>query len=370
MKVLFLTTVPSPYRVDFFECLGGLCELTVLYESRGVSYREKDWMKTQAKNYKSIYLKGKNIKGKFIPTNLKKLLFQKNYDVFVVSGYSTIADILAIQYLKKKKKSFILSCDGALLKEENFLKYSLKKKLISSANHWLSTGNITNEYLLHYGAQKDSIYFYPFSSIHNNEISDEIIGLEDKKSIRSKLKMREKKILLTVGQYIHRKGIDVLLETSNKLSQDYGVYIVGGEPTSEYLKYVNDHKLTNVHFVSFKSTSELREYYKAADLFVLPTREDIWGLVVNEAMAVGLPVITTDRCVAGVELIKEGINGYIVPIEDNEALANAINSYYEKPEKHLRMSSECLKSISPYTIENMAEYHFKIFKEIHLKEKI
>lgn len=54
----------------------------------------------------------------------------------------------------------------------------------------------------------------------------------------------------------------------------------------------------------------------AADIFVHPTREDIWGLVVNEAMAKGLPVITTDRCVAGLELIKNESVGRIVPVEN------------------------------------------------------
>ena len=60
-----------------------------------------------------------------------------------------------------------------------------------------------------------------------------------------------------------------------------------------------ENDLTNVHFVGFKTKEQLEDYYRAADLFVLPTREDIWGLVVAEAMAYGLGVITTNRCNAG-----------------------------------------------------------------------
>ena len=53
----------------------------------------------------------------------------------------------------------------------------------------------------------------------------------------------------------------------------------------------------------------------------MPTREDIWGLVINEAMAYGLPIITTDNCLAGLELIKNEENGYIIPVNNTELLA-------------------------------------------------
>ena len=105
------------------------------------------------------------------------------------------------------------------------------------------------------------------------------------------------------------------------LNKDVGIYIVGGEPTEEYLQMRASLGLGNVHFVGFQKKEALSRYYRAADLFVLPTREDIWGLVINEAMAYGLPVITTDRCVAGLDLVEEGVNGSIVPVEDAAALA-------------------------------------------------
>ena len=74
--------------------------------------------------------------------------------------------------------------------------------------------------------------------------------------------------------------------------------------------------LNNVHFIDFKNKDTLKEYYHVADVFVLPTREDIWGLVINEALAYGLPVITTDKCMAGLEMIENGKNGYIIPVND------------------------------------------------------
>ena len=107
---------------------------------------------------------------------------------------------------------------------------------------------------------------------------------------------------------------------------------------------------------------ELVRHYKAADLFVLPTREDIWGLVINEAMAYGLPVITTDRCVAGLELVEEGVNGYIIPVEDEKALAKRIEACFASD--YRAMGDKSLEKVRPYTIENMVKAHLNIFDEI------
>lgn len=93
------------------------------------------------------------------------------------------------------------------------------------------------------------------------------------------------KVVLTVGQFIHRKGFDVLLEAWKDCSKDAELYIVGAEPTEEYQRIKEELELNNAYFVGFKTEDQLKQYYKAADLFVLSTREDIWGLVVNEAMA-------------------------------------------------------------------------------------
>lgn len=102
------------------------------------------------------------------------------------------------------------------------------------------------------------------------------------------------------------------------------------------------------------------EYMKAADLFVLPTRYDIWGLVINEAMASGLPIITTTRCVAGVELIENGKNGYVIEPEDIGALSYAINVMAkEAPNIQYAMGQYSLLKIHEYTIENMAVQYAK-----------
>ena len=157
---------------------------------------------------------------------------------------------------------------------------------------------------------------------------------------------------------IPRKGFDVLLRAMTQLPSNIGCYIVGGQPAPEYTEMVSNHDMGNVHFVDFLQKCDLENYYKAADIFVLPTREDIWGLVVNEAMAKGLPVVTTNRCIAGLELIKSSLLGEIVPVNDDVLLAKAIMSVIDRCGTHA--SHAVLEVIQAYTLEKMAQKHMEI----------
>jgi glycosyltransferase involved in cell wall biosynthesis len=95
---------------------------------------------------------------------------------------------------------------------------------------------------------------------------------------------------------------------------------------------------------------------KASDLFVLPTREDIWGLVINEAMTQGLPVITTDNCMAGLEMIKD--KNCIVPVGNSVKLSESINYLLSDPEQLKKIGENNLNTIKEYSIEKMAFAHF------------
>ena len=82
--------------------------------------------------------------------------------------------------------------------------------------------------------------------------------------------------------------------------------------------------------------------------------------MINEALAYGLPTVTTDRCVAGLELIEDGVNGYVVPVEDAAALAEKIGAVLCGDLQ--QMGEASLGKIRPYTLENMAKTHAEIFE--------
>ena len=361
MRVLFMTNMPSPYRVDFFNELGKYCELTVMFERDRDHSRDTRYKAEGFKQFKTVFPKGIPVGDAeaFCPTSVK-LLSKEKFDCIIVGDYYSPTGMLAIEYMRLRRIPFILSTDGGMIKENSGLKYRLKRHFIGSAFGWLSTGKMTTEYLVHYGADREKTAIYPFTSLRKSDILTAPLTKEEKKTLRQKLGIKEKKIVISVGQFIYRKGYDVLLNACAGLNEEIGVYIIGGTPTEDYLKMKADLHLERVHFVDFMNKQDLVEYYKAADLFVLPTREDIWGLVINEAMAYGLPVVTTDRCVAGAELVENGITGQIVPAEDVDQLRAAI---IENVDYLDSVSQTCLHKIGLYTIEEMAKEHMQYLKE-------
>lgn len=365
MKLLFLSNVPSPYRVDFFNELGKYCDLTVLFEKTTSDERDKSWGKYQFNTFKGVFLNGKSISvdTAFCP-EIIKYVRDEIFDYIICTTFTTPTGMWAIQYMKRHKISYYLECDGGFAKDGQGIKEKIKKLFISGASGYFSTGRTCSEYYLRYGANLDKIIFYPFSSIKENDIIKRPTSFEVKQEIRSKLGIREEKVVLTVGQFIHRKGFDLLLEASKDITNDIGIYFVGGVPTEEYIQMQEKYKLSNVHFIGFKSKNELKEYYNAADVFVLPTREDIWGLVIEEAMACGLPVISTEKCAAALELVKNGENGYIIPVEDVNKLAKSILSIFNSKEKIEEWGMNSINIVRSYTIEKMVEKHLAVLERM------
>lgn len=356
---MFTTNIPSPYRVDFFNELGKYCDLTVLFESHFAKDRDVAWTTDKIQNFTPVYLKGKRVgTAEAICPGVIKYLSKKKYDVIVVGFFSSPTGMMEIEYMRMRQIPFVLSSDGGLIKNDAGIRHKIKQHFIGAANAWLSTGMTTTKYLTYYGADPQRVYVYPFTSVKEKDILRHPLTVGEKQVYRDLLNMTEEKIVLSVGQFIYRKGYDILLKACKELDASTGVYIVGGKPSDEYLQLKEKFGLTHVHFVSFLTKDKLADYYRAADLFVLPTREDIWGLVVNEAMAYGLPVITTDKCIAGLEMVMDGLNGWIVPVDNADELSYAIR-------KPLTLDvNMVIETARRYSIEKMAERHIEVFSRL------
>ncbi len=363
-KILFLTNYQSPYRISFFDELGKYVDLTVLFYERAadMTHRDAAWFISDQGNFKNVQLAGQKKLGKKTTICMDVIdWLKKDFDHIILCGYSAPTIMLAMTWLKLHRIPYWLCVDGGLIRRERKAKYLFKKLLVSSASRWLSTGDATTDFLVHYGADRSRVVEYPFASLFEADILTQPVSREEKEVLRRELGITGEKIYLSIGQFIHRKGYDVLMKAAASLEPEAQICIVGGQPTQEYLDLAESLGLKNIHFAGFMKKEQLLKYYRAADLFVLPTREDIWGLVVGEAMAMGLPVITTDRCVAGLVLVEEGQTGYIVPVEDDAALAEKMNLALHQDIP--AMSRKALQRVRPYTIENMAKVHVQILTD-------
>ena len=363
MKVLFLTNLPSPYRVGFFTELGKKCELTVLYERRAASDRDKNWKADAGKTYQEFYLKGLEVgtDNSFCPNVIHYL--KSEYDIVVIGMYSTYTAMIAMMWMKLFHKQYVISTDGGFVRKESKIKRKFKTFWLSSASFWLGTGKLAREYMCYYGAKSERIFDYPFTSVDETDIIPNVLESKEKKKLREELEIFADKVVISVGQFIPRKGFDILLEACESfLDVNTEFLIIGG--TKDDLERVTEKKIPqNVKVYPFMPKQRLFQYYHAADFFVLPTKEDVWGLVVNEAMACGLPVLTTDRCGAGLEMVKSGKNGWIIPTDNVEALSSGIFKILQQSSLR-NQENGAIESAHEYTFQTMANRHYEIFEEI------
>lgn len=360
MRLLWITNIPSPYRVDFFNELGKSCELTVLFEKAGATDRDSSWLDVAFENFEGIVMRGLS----YSPDSAACLgvlghINRRVHDALVVTNFSSPTGALAIAYLKATGRQYYLESDGGFPSGSR-LKSWVKRMVIGGAEGYFSTSDVHDEYYLAYGAKPHQLIRYPFSSVREHDVLAEPPTPAQRLAAKQQLGINQPKMILSVGQSIHRKGYDILLKACASLTDDTAVCIVGGDPPQEYRQLVSDLALSTVHFAGFKQRAELGVYYTAADVFVLPTREDIWGLVINEALAHALPVITTDHCMAGLELVAKNGCGRLARAGSVPALESAMHVVLDDAELRLGMARRALEVAKICTIERMAQRHVEI----------
>lgn len=346
MNVVFLTNVSSPYRVEFFNELGKHCDLDVWYEYRSepTEKRDKSWEDDSAIHYRAVY--------DFKLSRLKK------YDLVFICGFSTPKEMAAILYLKAIRKPYVMEIDGGFPDKVGFLKWCVKHILVGGATHYLSTGEAADQYLIYNGAKPERIVRYHFSSTTASQTLPEPISDTEKQQIRKELGLGDEYVLVYVGRFVQFKGVDVFLKAINRFQKNTAVYLIGGELTETYKTVIAEEKLKNVHTIRFLRKDELKKWYLAADLMIFPSRNDIWGLVVNEAMAMGLPIVSSNRSVAALEMIENGVNGWIFEMDNAQELANCVNTYGELTADQCKeMKKRCIQVAKKYTIDAMVEDH-------------
>lgn len=362
-KVIFCTNLPSPYRVDFFNEFGKYCDLTVLYERHSSAERNAAWKGTDAAVFKEIYLELHLVgvdrsKG----STLKNYLKEHQSDILIFTNYVSPATMEAITWCRLHGRKYYIEYDGGFNKKDSFIKCLLKKCLLKGATGHLTTADEHIKYLRSLGIKDSQIFKYPFISISEKDIATaNILTAKGRDYFKQKLEVTEEKMILSVGRFSYEKGYgkgyDILMRLAEYLNPSIGIYIVGDEPTQEFVDWKKEKNLVHVHFVGFKEKKDLAEYYAAADLFTILSRGDVWGLVVNEAMTYGLPIISSNLCIAGTELVKDGENGFVVDLEDFETLKKLFSELISDDTRLKAYGKSSYLKIAKHTFDQMVEYH-------------
>lgn len=359
MRIFWLFNHPARYKVDLFNLLGVECQLDAYFERESEKGRNASFYQSKATYFTPRFCKGiKWGEANSYSSTPIKALKENEYDIVIINGWSTLTEMKAIRYLKRHHIPYIFYINGGIPKlKESPIRRHLKRKYLSGAAAYLAPDDASKQYLTFYGVDPSLIEIYPYSSISEKEMPQHLPNKQEKQEAKKKWNIDGEKAYVASGFFNRRKNFSQLISIWSKMPEDYHLYLVGeGELKDEYETQIASLKLDNVHLHPFLDHPSLFSFYQGCDAFCLLSKEDIYGHVINEAMGQGLPVVASDRMNSAKHLIKDGVNGYLVPIDDEEfivkSLINAVSLNGE----------ESLKKAKENTLEASAKWHLEYFK--------
>ena len=356
MRVLIIFNHPAPYKVRVFNELAKYVDLTVIFERNKAKDRPDSFYADNQINFKHIILEKGYIGNEGSTTSEVRNYIRKHhneFDVILMNGYSHLAEIKAIKYLSKHHIKFGLLINGGVVhKGECYFKKAYKTSLIKKADYYLSPSKMSNEYLKYYGANPNNIFNYYYSNYSNSDISS--ATFEEKVKYRQKYNLPlAKKIFINPSQFIDRKNNLFLISLFE--NRDDILLLVGeGEEKVKYEEYIKDHNMNNVIILPFKEKAELNELYKASDVHITLSKEDIFGHTILESFSNGVPVISSKAVISALEYVKDGNNGFLVDISDKSQIIRAMDSINSSFNKN------ALESARLTTFENSASSIYEI----------
>lgn len=280
------------------------------------------------------------------------------------------AGYIAYLLSKKFKKKFIVTVHGseiAFLEKSGFLK-KITVNALNKSSKVIAGNNYLKNKLIKLGVSDDNISLIrPIPNFINHDIP-----INELSKFREKFTSKNNKIILFVGRLTEVKGTEYLIRSLQSLKiQNFHCIIVGEGPLGNQLKKLA-HSLNvtdKITFFGSANTNELGLLYNIGDVFVLPSIVDSLGgtegtgLVILEAMDVGLPVISTN--VGGIpDTIQNEVNGLLVNQKDPKTIANAIEKLLSDNnlrENIIKNSKNTVKEFSPQSI---AKKYYEIFNSI------
>lgn len=359
-KMLFVFNHPAPYKVRFLNELSKHYDLTVIFERSANKDRQKEFYFEKENSFKQVKIKGVPFGNEnFISNGVVKHLKHNKYDLVIMNGYTTVSEMLAIKYLKKNKINYCFYINGGIIKnKESKIKKAIKTSFISGASFYFSPDLESNKYLVYYGADKNKIINYPYSTVFESEVIKTPLNEKNKIKLKKELNVSFDKVFVSSGQLIRRKNYAELVKSWIKMPAKHGLIIFGdGNQRQTIEEIIQERNMKNVILMGFKNREETFKYFRCADAFIFPSKEDIYGHVINEAMSQGLPVISSTNVNSAKKLINDK-NGMLIN-NLNEDLEKAIEFVLKND-----LRKNAIKTALDNTIEIMVDVHKKVLDEV------
>ena len=363
-KNLMVFIEPTPYILDLlekgFDNLHETCDVVFLTQNL-----TQQWdLKLRVEKYLVVTSK-KKILQIYVDTFIKR-----KYRLLHVAGWSNPFIIFLILMSRLLFIPVVVETDTSLNSSLAVWKKIIKKLvypiLLKFPVFFLPGGTRQTRYLVHYGVNPKKIM--------NAQMTVDVKYINEyvkKINVTKREKLREKNgahvddvIFLFVGRLLDWKGVRELIAAFKITNNDRAkLWIVGdGELNTEVELASKQNK--KIRYFGRVSGDYLWNIYHAADVFVVPSYHEPWGLVINEAMAVGLPVIATNNVGCIDDLVENNQQGLIVQSQNVDELLKAMNDMLQNSEKKRLMARNAMDRILGWTLQNEAKNIMSAWKKV------
>jgi glycosyltransferase involved in cell wall biosynthesis len=366
VRVAWVAEVPVPYRVRLYRRLreeAGI-DLKVLFCT--ASQAGRGWT-APLDDVPHIVLPGRSFRVRVNsrehlhlrvnPSVCRELtLFQP--DLVIVGGYAHFTMQWAMLWCRRTGTPYLLNSESHHWRSRGGWLRALKRLpvrfFVHGAAAGLPVGSLAREYLVSYGGPADRMFLLPNTCDVAWFARESERARAQRALLRARLRLGVGPVALYVGALAPEKDLGTLLRAFRALTPPTADLVEAGCRSTQdgistsvlpQLLFVGDGEerasleslarelglAERVRFAGTRPWRELPAMYALADLLVLPSRFETWGAVVNEALAVGLPVIVSDQVGCAPDLVRPGENGWIVPVGDVDALAAVLSDALADP---------------------------------------
>jgi len=236
----------------------------------------------------------------------------------------------------------------------------LLRAFYSQCDACLAIGSRNAEFYRHHGVVDAKIFSVPYT-VDNERFMRLALAKRSELPVMKKEQglAAEMPVILYASKFTQRKNPIDLLQAKALLQQqglECAVLLIGAGEEEHALKtFVRSHSLRDVHFLGFRNQSELPGLYTLADIFVLPSENEPWGLIINEVMCAGVAIVATEEIGSVTDLVRVDENGLLYPAKDISALTQHLSSLLRDPERCRSMGDRSRQIISNWSYEDSVE---------------
>lgn len=238
-------------------------------------------------------------------------------------------------------------------------RFSLGKILFRFTSGFLTAGTNNEQLYRHYGVPGHKLFPFAYSWGYDKLIETAKQMRPQRRRLRTEMGISDQdNVILFCGRFSPEKNILLLLQAYCNLATPNTVLLLAGDGPlrGEIEEFVRENRIDSVRLAGFRDRTDIGKYYTIADIFVLPSIRDTWGIVVAEAMCFGLPVVVSANVGSSVDLVTDGLNGYRFQAGDVDSLTESLERMLSltKEEKVL-FGSQSATIIKDWIERNVAD---------------